>query len=75
VAEASVWVCGCVWWRRRGGGGGSGGGMGEQRASFRVDRSGGLYQNNTFVDYMTKRGGDKERTRPERISSQACVVL
>lgn len=32
-----------------------GGGMGEQRASFRVDRFGGLYQNNTFVDYRTKR--------------------
>lgn len=43
-----------------------GGGMGEQRASFRVDRSGGLYQNNTFVDYRTKRRSDKERTRFER---------
>ncbi len=42
--------------------GGGDGGMGEQRASFRVDRSGGLYQNNTFVDYMTKRTSDKEKT-------------
>lgn len=54
VAEGSVWVC-C--------------GVGEmegwvgQRASFRVDRSGGLYQNNTVVDYMTKRASDKD-TRP-----------
>ena len=46
--------------------GGEGGGTGEQRASFRVDRSGGLYQNSTFVDYMTKRRGNKERTRSER---------
>lgn len=36
---------------------------GEQRASFRVDRSGGLYQNNTFVGSIKKRRGDGERTR------------
>lgn len=54
-------LCGCdVGWRD--------GGMGEQRASFRVDRSGGLYQNNTFVDYMTKRRSDKEGTCFERES-------
>lgn len=52
VAEGSVWVC-CGVGRWRDGG---------QRAGFRVDRSGGLYQNNTFVDYMTKRRSDKERT-------------
>lgn len=57
VAVGSVWVC-C----RAGGDGGTG----EQRASFRVDRSGGLYQNNTFVDYMKERRGDKEGACFER---------
>lgn len=35
---------------------------GGQRAGFTVDRSGGLYQNNTFVDYIAERRRDKERT-------------
>lgn len=64
-------LCGCVVEL-----GGMDGWVG-QRASFRVDRSGGLYQNNTVVDYMSKK---KKQQRHEdafrkRKSSQACVML
>lgn len=48
-----------------------------QRASFRVDRSGGLYQNNTVVDYITKRRGNKDAKTMfrKRIYSQACLTF
>lgn len=49
--------------------------MGGQRASFRVDRSGGLYQNNTFVVYMTSRRRNKADMFSVRKSSQTLIML
>lgn len=55
-------------------------GTGGQRASFRVDRSGGLYQNNTVVDYMMERRSNKDRTCLEKeylhrlASSYGCAL-